>query len=310
MQGMLKNRVGLFLISIISIVLFLSCDSQERYYDIVAIDFPSYDSVRALLGDSEDIKLLLPPGSESHHYEPTPKDMIALSEAKLVVYTGGESERWVDSILSTLDTPVASFRLIDQVEVVEEENKAGMAVKNSHDHGDIDEHVWTSPINEIAIIDNIADVLISIYPERKDDLNENRNDYIAKLKELDSEIRDIVASSKYDTLIFGSRFPFRYFVEEYGLDYYAAFPGCAEESEPSAKTIAFLIDKIKEMGVGYVLDIEFGSPLIVSAIAEEAGVESLVFNSMHNISTRDFIAGENYISIMKKNIEVLKEVLN
>lgn len=299
------------LILLLVLPLLVACANKDTGKDIIAIDFPSFDAVRAVMGGDDNVSMLLPPGSESHHYEPTPKDMIALSNAKLVVYAGGESDAWVDTILSSLDKNVQTFKLIDQVKLYKEEKKEGMTVdEEEEDEDEIDEHVWTSPINEIEIVENLARTLIDIYPEKKSELQSNCDSYIQDLKTLDEDFRSVVASSKYKTLVFGSRFPLRYFVEEYGLDYYAAFPGCAEETEPSAKTIAFLIGKIKELGIGYVLDIEFGSPLVASTIASESGAKVRTFNSMHNLTSDSFRAGDNYISIMRKNLEVLKEVLN
>ncbi len=297
------------LILLLILPLLVACANKDTGKDIIAIDFPSFDAVRAVMGGDDNVSMLLPPGSESHHYEPTPKDMIALSNAKLVVYAGGESDAWVDTILSSLDKNVQTFKLIDQVKLYKEEKKEGMTV-DEEDEDEIDEHVWTSPINEMEIVENLTRTLIDIYPEKKSELQSNCDSYIQDLKTLDEDFRSVVASSKHKTLIFGSRFPLRYFVEEYGLDYYAAFPGCAEETEPSAKTIAFLIGKIKELGIGYVLDIEFGSPLVASTIASESGAKVRTFNSMHNLTSDSFRSGDNYITIMRKNLEVLKEVLN
>ena len=299
------------LILLLVFPLLVACANKDTGKDIIAIDFPSFDAVRVVMGGDDNVSMLLPPGSESHHYEPTPKDMIALSNAKLVVYAGGESDAWVDTILSSLDKNVQTFKLIDQVKLYKEEKKEGMTVdEKEEDEDEIDEHVWTSPINEIEIVENLARTLIDIYPEKKSELQSNCDSFVKDLKTLDEDFRSVVASSKYKTLVFGSRFPLRYFVEEYGLDYYAAFPGCAEETEPSAKTIAFLIGKIKELGIGYVLDIEFGSPLVASTIASESGAKVRTFNSMHNLTSDSFRAGDNYITIMRKNLEVLKEVLN
>ena len=234
--------------------------------------------------------------------------MIAVSDASIVVYTGGHSQEWMERLLSSDDDPPMVFRLIDQVELLSEERREGME-GDEHHHG-IDEHVWTSIPNEIAIIGNLADVLSEADSSRRELFQANAAAYIDSLEALDSEIRDIVSSSRLDTLIFASRFPLLYFAREYGVEYYAAFPGCAEETEPSARTIAFLIDKAKELGTRYVLNIELSSSLIARTIAEEAGCGVLVFNSMHNITRTDFMNGETYITLMERNAEVLREALS
>ena len=264
------------------IVLLFGCaDNREDTYFAVAADFPSYDALRAVIGSDD---------------------------ASIVVYTGGHSQEWMERLLSSDDDPPMVFRLIDQVELLSEERREGME-GDEHHHG-IDEHVWTSIPNEIAIIGNLADVLSEADSSRRELFHSNAAAYIDSLEELDSEIRDIVSSSRLDTLIFASRFPLLYFAREYGVEYYAAFPGCAEETEPSARTIAFLIDKAKELGTRYVLNIELSSSLIARTIAEEAGCGVLVFNSMHNITRTDFMNGETYITLMERNAEVLREALS
>lgn len=296
-------------------ILFSSCTKESVDSKIIALNFPSYDAVRAIMGDVDELTLLLPPGAETHHYEPTAKDMIMLSNASLVIYTGGESDSWVDDVLESLDKSVRTFKLIDQVDVIELEEKEGMTVEEEHEHEhahgeEIDEHVWTSPKNEIAIINSLQSVLSDIYPERSDEFEKNAREYISELEALDRDFESVIESAEKNTLIFGSRFPLGYFVSEYSLDYYAAFPGCSEQTEPSASTVAFLIKKARELDIHYILDIEFGSPLIVKTIAEETDSETRVFNSMHNISEKDFNNGETYITLMRKNLEVIREVLN
>ena len=151
-------------------------------------------------------------------------------------------------------------------------------------------------------------MLIDIAPERQAEFSLNSKAYISKLESLDAQFRSLFASSDINSMVFASRFPIRYFVEEYGLEYYAAFPGCAEESEPSARTIAFLIDKVREENLGYVFNIEFGSPMIASVIASESGAEVREFHTVHNLTAIDFANNETYISLMERNLNVLKEV--
>ena len=308
----------LLAVLVLAIALIVSCTKAENAdidgLKIVAVDFPSYDAVRAILGSDKEVSMLLPPGSESHSYEPTAKDMIEISNADLVVFAGGASDEWVHTILDSLDNPVPHFALMDYVDLYEEEYIEGMEhdheheEEHDHEHEAFDEHVWTSPINEIKIIKALTEALSDIVPDRKEELIENSNSYIKQLEYLDSEFRALFEKSSIKTMIFASRFPLRYFVEEYGLEYYAAFPGCAEESEPSARTIAFLIDKVRDENLGYVFNIEFGSPMIASVIASESGAEVREFHTVHNLTAIDFANNETYISLMERNLEVLKEV--
>ncbi len=303
--------------ALLILLLLISCGSaedDEAAFAAVAADFPSYDAARAVLGDSAAVTMLLPPGTESHSYDPTPRDMIRIAEADLVVYTGGPSDEWVRSILSSLDDPPASFALTEQVQLLYEEHKEGMEEEEDHDHQhsehEVDEHVWTSPRNEMRIIGSLASFISSIDPINAETYNANAAEYISRIAELDAAFRSVVESAERHTLIFASRFPLLYFVREYGLDYYAAFPGCAEESEPSARTVAFLIDKARELDVPCILNIELSSPMIAQVIADEAGCGVRVFNTLHNVTAADFYSGKDYVDLMSENIDVLMEALN
>ena len=278
----------------------------------IPADFPSYDAARAILGGTGNLEMLLPPGTESHSYDPTPRDMVHIAECDLVIYTGGPSDEWVRTILSSLDNPPSSFALTDQVELLYEEHREGMEEEEGHHHSEheIDEHVWTSPANEIEIIRNLTALMASIDVQNAEIYENNAEKYINRIQNLDQAFRSIVSNSERNTLIFASRFPLLYFIREYGLEYYAAFPGCAEESEPSARTVAFLIDKAEELEVPCILTIEMSSPMIANVIAEEVGCEVRVFNTLHNVSAADFLGGKDYVDLMEENIDVLKEALN
>ena len=306
--------------------------SEERIRVVTTI-FPPYDFVREIAGDRVELKMLLKPGEESHSYEPTPQDIIAIQESDVFIYTGGENDVWVEDILSSMpEGGRLTLRMTDCVDTVEEEHVEGMKESPGHDHDDheeddadpdggeagedthsvheIDEHVWTSPVNAALIVERIKEILIQADPSGEAVYEENAAAYEEELAKLDREFRDVADHARRKLLIFGDRFPFRYFADEYGLDYYAAFPGCAGDTEPSAATMAFLIDKVKEEKVPAVLKMELSNDDIANAIAEATGTEVKVFYSCHNLSAEDFESGETYLSMMQKNVETLKEVLN
>lgn len=306
---------------------------SEARISVVTTIFPPYDFVREIAGDRVELKMLLKPGEESHSYEPTPQDIIAIQESDVFIYTGGENDVWVEDILSSMpEGGRLTLRMIDCVDTVEEEHVEGMKESPGHDHDDheeddadpyggeagedthsvheIDEHVWTSPVNAALIVDRIKEVLIQADPSGEEVYEKNAAAYEEELAELDQEFRDVADHARRNLLIFGDRFPFRYFADEYGLEYYAAFPGCAGDTEPSAATMAFLIDKVKEEKVPAVLKMELSNDDIANAIAEATGTEVKVFYSCHNLSAEDFESGETYLSMMQKNVETLKEVLN
>jgi zinc transport system substrate-binding protein len=272
------------------------------------------------------MSMLLKPGAEMHDFEPTPEDIIKIREADLFIYVGGESDEWVEELLS--DNEISKdkvLRLMDLVDVKEEELVEGMEKEHEddrghehadgeeHEHADgeveYDEHVWTSPVNAMRMVDGVREKLATIYPEKREAFARNAEEYNARLMDIDRKIREVVAEGARKELIFGDRFPFRYFVDEYGLDYYAAFPGCSEQTEASSQTIAFLIDKAKAEGVKVILKIELTSDKLAQTIADEVGAKVMTLNAAHNISQEDFERGVTYAEIMEGNLEVLREAL-
>ena len=310
--------------------------TKDQKISVVTTIFPQYDFVRQIAGDSVELKMLLKPGEETHSYEPTPQDIIAIQNSDLFIYVGGENDAWVEDILESMpDNGRKTLKLVDCVDTVEEEHVEGMKEERGHDHDEddaeheeheadheehgqeethsvheIDEHVWTSPLNAVKIVEQIKEELCEIDSENASDYEENAEAYVAQLKELDQEFQDVVDHSKRKLMIFGDRFPFRYFAEAYGLDYYAAFSGCASDTEPSAATMAFLINKVQDENIKTVLKMELSNENIAKAIAEATNADVKEFYSCHNLTAEQFADGETYLSLMEKNVETLREVLN
>lgn len=295
-------------------------DTDKGRISVVSTIFPGYDFARQICGENASITLLLPPGSESHSYEPTAKDIIRIQNCDLFIYVGGESDTWVDGILESLEKPVRTLRMMECVETVEEELKEGMEAHEeehgeAHDgeHGEeveYDEHVWTSPANAIAIMKALTEEISAADPEYADTYASSAALYIEKLEALDADFREFFAGAKSKTLVFGDRFPLRYFTDEYGLDYFAAFPGCASETEPSAATIAFLIDKVKAEKISTVFYIEFSNHRVADSIAEATGAKTALFNTCHNVTKEQLAAGATYYSLMEENLAVLRSALS
>lgn len=301
-------------------------DSGE--ISIVATIFPPYDFAKHIAGDRANVKMLLPPGCESHSYEPSPADIIEVSECDVFIYNGGDSDAWVDDILSSIDTSsIEIIKMTDCVETIEEEVIEGMQEnKRHHDHEhedehndheheeeyddpETDEHVWTSIRNSEKITSDICDAIC-----RKDEKNvsvykENSSEYIKQMSDLDEEYKKLVENAKRKKIIFGDRFPFAYFAKDYGLTYYAAFVGCSSETEASAETVAFLIDKVREDKIPVVFHIEFSTHLIADTIADETGAEVCELNSCHNVSKKQIENGVSYVDMMRENMKALKKAL-
>ena len=290
---------------LIAFLLAIPAWAEERL-SVVATDFPCYDFARQASGDRADVVMLLKPGTEAHAYDPTPADILAIEDADLFVYVGGESDAWVDSILDGFDGEgPASIRMMDAVTPIEEEGHA-------HEHEDgpeYDEHVWTSPVNAMKMVSALADALSDIDPESAEYYDENASAYIEQIADIDAQIRGIVDGASRKTLVFADRFPFLYLTREYNLDYLAAFPSCTADTEPSLLVLVELIDRVTEEDSPAVYTIELSTQAIAQTVAEETGARILTLHSMQTASQEEFEAGESYVSLMEKNIEALREGL-
>lgn len=283
---------------------------EKKPIRIVATNFPAYDFARELAGDIAQVTMLVPPGQESHTFEPTPRDIVALKEADLFIYNGGESDRWVHRLIDSAELEqnktLAMMDCVDTLSTAHDNHK-------EHDHSafyEYDEHVWTSPNNAMKICKKIADTLTEKCPQYASTFTENEHIYRKKLESLDVLFRTTVENGKRNVLIFGDRFPFRYFADQYGLSYFAAFPGCGAETEPDAATVKFLIDKVKEEQIPVVLYVELSNTYTATAICETTGAKPALFHSCHGVTKEELEDGENYVSLMEKNAEILKEALS
>jgi len=288
-------------------------ETKAEKISVVATNFPAFDFARQVAGDRASVTMLLPPGAESHTFEPTPQDILKIQNADLFLYVGGESDTWVDDILSSFDQKVHAVRMIDCVAAVAEETVEGMQSEEEEEASaegiEYDEHVWTAPKNAILIGQAVAKELEALDPINAPAYQANSENYTQKLETLDQQFKDFFAGVTNKTLIMGDRFPLRYFADEYGLTYYAAFPGCSTETEPSAATISFLIDKVRETQVSTVFYIEFSNHLVADSIAEETHTRTALFHSCHNVSKAELDQGATYLSIMAQNLETLKEAM-
>ena len=279
---------------------------------VVTTLFPAYDFAREICGGRCEIVLLVPPGAETHSYEPTPQDLLRIQGCDLLICNGGESEAWLETLLDGAEGEFSVLSMLECVDALEEEHKEGMQeLHEEEEEGEIeyDEHVWTSPRNAEAICRAICEKLCALDPAGEESYRENCERYCGELRELDAAFREIVAEARGKCLIFADRFPARYFTEEYGLDYFAAFPGCADDAEPSARTVAFLIDRVRDEAVPHVLYIEYSDQRMADVVCEETGCGKLLFHCCHNVSAEDLRNGATYLGLMWANTETVKEAL-
>ena len=277
---------------------------------VVATNFPCYDFARQVCGDGAELTMLLKPGTEAHAYDPTPTDIIAIGEADLFVYIGGESDAWADGILASFDENdrPKTLRMMDCVSgLVEEEGSDG----HHHDSAgpEYDEHIWTSPVNAEAMVRALGEALAGIDGADAAACRASADAYAAQIEGIDGALRRLVEGAKRKTLVFADRFPFVYLAREYGLEWLAAFPSCTADTEPSAQTVMALIDRVSSEGIPAVYTIELSTQAVAKTVAEETGAEILTLHSMQTVTQDEFEAGESYVSLMRRNIEALQRGL-
>ncbi|MCI7402908.1 metal ABC transporter substrate-binding protein [Pyramidobacter sp.] len=320
---------------------FAAPAANAEKLSVICSNFAEYDFVRQITGDLASVKMLLRPGMESHSFDPTVKDILDLQTCGLFVYVGGDSDAWVDKVLASFDKGKGPrvVKLMDLVETVPEEIVEGMQHDHDHDgdddhgpdcdHGhdhdakeeghhhhhdgeepELDEHVWTAPENAIQIVKKLGEVAAELDPGNKAQYASRAAVYLEQLRRLDDDFRKLIEGSKRREIIVGDRFPFLYFCREFGLKYYAAFPGCANQTEPNPETVAFLIDKVKQDGIPVVFHIELSNGQMARAIADATGAQVRLLNAVHNVSAEDFEKGITYLDLMRHNLNVLKEALN
>lgn len=292
---------------------------------VVCTIFPEYDWTKQIIGSNSDnvqLTYLLSNGSDLHNYQPTADDMIRISDCDVFVYVGGESDKWVDEALG--EARNKDMQVIDLMDVLDgstkaEELKEGMEPEEEAEEEDdeeeieYDEHVWLSLKNAEVCVSAIADALAKADPANADVYKSNSEAYIAELDALDGRFRTMLDSAAEKTLIFGDRFPFRYFVDDYGLDYYAAFAGCSAETEASFETIAFLAQKADQLGSSTIFTIEGSECSIAEAVVNSTRDKNqtiAVLDSVQSVNTDRISSGVTYLSIMEQNYDVLKEALN
>lgn len=296
------------------------CQAKEKEDDfrVVATVFPSYDFAKQIGGEDAEVSLLLTPGAESHAYEPTASDIAKIQSCDVFLYIGGESEVWVDKILSGMDTShMEIVRLFDAVDPLAEELQEGMEAEDEHeehDHEDdepeYDEHIWASPENAKKMTEMIADAMCKQNPEKESAMRAKETAYVAQLDQLDADYRKTVEDAARDTIVIGDRFPFRYLTQAYDIEYYAAFVGCSSETEASAATLSFLIQKVKDESLPVVFHTESSAGKIAKRIQDATGAEIRMLHSCNNVTKAELDEGATYLSLMEQNREVLEYALS
>lgn len=338
----MKKMIALLLALLMAVGMLAGCGKQNDgntnaktdTLSIVTTIFPEYDWVKAVLGDQADhadITMLLDNGVDLHSYQPTADDLVKISDCDLFIYVGGESDGWVTealknsankdrkviNLLDVLGDSVKSEEVVEGMQEEAHEHEEGEAHEDgeAHEHEheeESDEHVWLSLKNAEVLVGAISNALQELDADNKEIYAANADAYMKKLSALDAEYQTAVDNASRKTVLFGDRFPFRYLADDYGLNYYAAFVGCSAETEASFETISFLAKKVDELKLPCVLAIEGKNHKIAETIVKNTAQKSqkiLTMNSMQSTTSKDVASGTTYLSVMEKNLAVLKEAL-
>lgn len=320
------NKIIKCISPIIAAVLILLCfsacadvkPSESGKIKVVCTVFPIYDWIREIASDKAEIIWLTEGGTDMHSFQPSAADMVKIAECDILIYIGGESDKWVDEAAKQYRNEKRTLVNLTALlggSLKEEEHTEGMQ-EERHGHGEeeteYDEHVWLSLKNALLFTNSIADALAEKDSKNAEFYKENARNYTENLTDLDGGYQKAVSEAKNKTLLFADRFPFRYLTEDYGLSYYAAFPGCSAETEASFETVAFLSAKTDELGLKYIIKTETAATKIAETVianTKEKNQEILVLDSMQSVGIKDAKKGTTYLSVMEKNLETLKKAL-
>jgi len=324
--------------------LLMSCGNKagakgdDGKLTIVATLFPEYDWAKQVLGDragDKDVELVMlaDDGVDMHNYQPTVEDIDKITKSDVFLYVGGESDFWIDDVLkNTNDAKMHRVAALDAIGIAAlgEETQEGMQ-EDEHEHEEaehqdeedeeaehkergpaLDEHVWLSVRNAEVIVAQIEKAIAAADPEHAGEYEANAQAYIKELKELDDRYEETVETAPKKAIVVGDRFPLRYLVEDYGLDYYAAFPGCYAEAEASFETVEFLAKKCDELGLSAILKIDGSKDAIARTIRKNTKTKDqkiLTIDSMQSATSKDAAKGKTYLGTMEKDLKVLRRAL-
>lgn len=290
-------------------------DLDSEKITIIATLFPQYDFAKEIAKDYANVVLLLPPGMESHSFDPSPADIIAIGNADIFLYTGAYMETWAADIISGINTEKVYVKdvsehisLVKEEEIEAEHEEEHGHIQQGHNH-EYDPHIWTNPIYAMTMVENIRDILIEADPKHKEEYEENAAAYLEKLQELDRAFREIVQNGSRNRIFFGGRFAMYYFAKEYGISYESAYDSCSSETEPSAKAVAHIVDEMREEHIPVIFYEELVDPKIARTISQETGSEMLLLHSCHNVTKNELESGISYLQLMWNNVENLKKGL-
>ena len=313
------KRVLSLILALVMLFSLAACSGAERRarVQIVTTSFPLYDWTRNVAKDVDGVEItwLMDSGVDPHSFQPTTKDLVFVSDCDVFVCVGGESEAWADDAVASMKNENAVVvKLLDGLQeaaLAEEDVPGAEPEHEEEEEGALDEHIWMSLRAASICVDLICGALCEADSANDDVYRMNADDYKTQLSALDQAYTEAVASSELDTILVADRFPFRYLAEDYGLNYFAAFAGCSAETEASFQTVLGLSQKADELGLPVILVTENSTGDIADAVSEGSQNEPAIrtLDSLQSVTAEIAADGVTYLSIMERNLDVLKEAL-
>ena len=307
------NIIIAFVFAAMMIVSFSGCKknkTEDSGIKVVTVSYVQYDFARAVCGENADIAMLSKPGGDVHGFEPSLADIRKIAKADVFVYTGGESDGWVEKILESIDNlSVRCVKLCDSVELLcSDEKHEG----HNHEHGGhhhFDEHIQSSPKNAVLMVEAICNAVSEADYVHKNEFEANAAKYIAEIEKLDAELTILAGKAENKKLIVADRFPFLYLARHYGFEYEALFAGCSQENDANPSVMMHMADEVKSSGIDTVFCTELSNGKMADVICSETGAVKRVLHSCEGISKEDFENGISYVQLMQQNISNLREAI-
>lgn len=312
----MKNKLlSVFLTVMLLFLMLCGCTAPSAVrngFTVVCSIFVPYDFARQVAGDRANVVMLIPPGVESHSYEPSPSDIITIENADLFLYVSEHTETWVPQIVSSLEKKQVKCVDIAETLGIEVHDHEHEHEEHEHEHEEheADEHIWTNLETAAAMVRLTASEMADADSRNADYYTANGESYADKILALRDDFSLLTASAKRNEIVSGSRFAMKNFTEEFGIEFTAAFDSCVDNTEPSAGVMAKIIDKINDDSIPVIFYEELTEPKIARAVSLETGAKMLLLHSCHNISASELKSGASYLSLMTQNYNNLKEALN
>lgn len=320
----LKKLFVLCLVLCISICMMSGCKKKNEKTEVqtseklnvVTTIFPYYDFVKSIAGDKVNLSLITPTGEDMHSFNPDSTTMSEILKADVLIYNGGESEKWIDDLFNVKKDEAKNIKKISMMENASEilsalneqdDNKDDSATAS--DSYNYDEHLWTAPSCAEKIVNIIKDKLSEYDKENAEYYGSNADEYNKKLEQLDYEFREVVENGNTKHVVFADRFSLKYLFDDIGLVYSATYPVCTKYQAPKKQTVSYLEKRIREEKLPVIFKNEITPSGSAEKIAKKTGAAVEVFNTCHTVTRKQFEEGVSYIELMNSNVDKLKKAL-